>query len=254
MVENKENPNKSQIRVIDRVFSILFFMGHAKEPLGVTEIAKSVDLPKATVYRILDSLITHRVVTEREGRYEIGPATLFLADAYRSQVVFSEIARPFLENLNHETKETIHLFIFDREELFYIDKLESPYQVRMHSRVGVKGSLINLSAGKAILSSLQWEDVCRILGVDATQELHEELEEIRLRGYAVDNERNEKGLRCVGSVIVNGSLKPLGGLSLSAPVYRFDSAMITDYGDKVHKTAQAISSALLQYEQKRFKK
>ena len=243
--------NQSQIRVIDRAFSILFFMARHKEPIGVTDVARNVNLPKATAYRILDSLITQRMVTEREGLYEMGPATLFLADAYRSQVAFSEIARPFLERLNRETKETVHLFVFEHGEFFYLDKLESPYQVRMHSRVGVKGSLLHLSAGRALLSALPQQEVSRILGDEETPDVFNELEEIRKRGFAIDDEQNEKGLRCVGAVILDSYSRPVGGLSVSAPVYRFSYEMIAKYGETVYQTAQDIGAALLHYERER---
>ncbi|HCA40699.1 MAG TPA: IclR family transcriptional regulator [Aminobacterium sp.] len=243
--------NQSQIRVIDRAFTLLFFMAHEKRPMGVTEIARGVNLPKATVYRILDSLAVQRMVIEREGSYEMGPATLFLADAYRSQVAFAEVARPFLEKLNRGTKETVHLFIFEKGELFYLDKLESPYQVRMHSRVGVKGSLTRLSAGQAILSCLPKEEVIQFLGEEATPGLFSELQKIQNRGYAIDDEENEKGLRCVGAAIMDAHGDPVGAISISAPVYRLDFQVISQYGEEVCQTAKFISEALIRYEKER---
>ena len=102
------------------------------------------------MYRILDSLESERAVLNRGGEYELGPVTLLLADAYRSQVGFAEAARPHLLSLRNETKETVHLFVYERGEFYYLDKIESPYQVRMHSRIGGRASLFRLSAGKAL--------------------------------------------------------------------------------------------------------
>ncbi len=89
---------------------------------------------------------------------------LLLADAYRSQVGFAEAARPHLLSLRNETKETVHLFVYERGEFYYLDKIESPYQVRMHSRIGGRASLFRLSAGKALLAGLSPDDL---------KELHE---------------------------------------------------------------------------------
>ena len=130
----------SSIRVLDRAFAILMYMADEKRPVGVTEIAGATDLPKATVYRILSSLENIRAVITRGREYAVGPTMLLFADAYRVRTVISEVAHPFLLGLRNDTKETVHLFVFESGELFYLDKLESPYQVRMHSRVGVRGS------------------------------------------------------------------------------------------------------------------
>ena len=130
----------------------------------------------------------------------MGPATLFLADAYRSQVAFSEIARPFLERLNRETKETVHLFVFEHGEFFYLDKLESPYQVRMHSRVGVKGSLLHLSAGRALLPPFPARGQSYIRD-EATPDVFNELEEIRKEDSLLMMSKMKKALLCGGCYI-----------------------------------------------------
>lgn len=104
-----------KIRVIGRAFSILGHLARERRPLGVTEIAAAVSLPKATVYRILDSLESERAVMNRGGEYELGPVTLLLADAYRRQVGFAEAARPYLLSLRNETMETVHLFVYEGE-------------------------------------------------------------------------------------------------------------------------------------------
>lgn len=209
----------ASIRVLDRAFAILMYMADEKRPVGVTEIAVATGLPKATVYRILSSLENIRAVVTKGREYAIGPTMLLFADAYRVRTVISEVARPLLLELRDETKETVHLFVFERGELFYLDKLESPFQVRMHSRVGVRGSLTNLSAGKAILALLSPED-CRGLSETLHPELLSELRDVRSRGYAVDDEQNEAGLRCVGAAVTDELGRPIGAVSVSAPVDR----------------------------------
>ena len=235
------------IRVLSRAFSILTHLAHEKRPLGITEISSAVSLPKATVYRILDSLEAERAVINRGGSYELGPVTLLLADGYRSQVGFAEAARTHLLSLRNETKETVHLFVYERGELYYLDKIESPYQVRMHSRIGGRASLFRLSAGKAVLACLSSGDMKEIQD-PVPPEVAAELPGIRSRGYAVDDEQNEQGLRCVGAAILDGSGRPRGAVSVSAPVYRFPPHIVESMGLLVKRSAEAISLSVGSFE------
>ena len=232
----------SGIRVISRAFSLLVHLAQERRPLGISEIAEAVSLPKATVYRILDSLESERAVMNRGGEYELGPVCLMLADAYRSQTGFAEAARPHLRALRDETKETVHLFAYERGEFYYLDKLESPYQVRMHSRIGAKASLFRLSAGKALLARLSALEMNEIAEA-VPDEVAAEFPEILSRGFAVDNEQNERGLRCVGAAVFDRKGRPLGAVSVSAPVYRFPLELVESYGQLVKRTAEAIAGS-----------
>ena len=228
------------IRVLSRAFSILTYLAQEKKPLGVTKIAEAVSLPKATVYRILDTLEGERAVLNRDGEYELGPIALLLGEGYRRQVGFAEAARPHLLSLMKETKETIHLFVYEKGELYYLDKIESPYQVRMHSRVGGRASLARLSGGKALLAALSRDDLKEVRE-SIPDEVAAQFEGIKTMGYAVDDEENERGLRCVGAAILDGSGRPRGAVSVSAPVYRFPSELLEKYGRLVVNAAEAIS-------------
>lgn len=230
------------IRVISRAFSILVHLAQERRPLGISEIAESVALPKATVYRILNSLKGERAVMNRGGEYELGPVCLMLADAYRSQTGFAEAARPHLRALRDETKETVHLFAYERGEFYYLDKLESPYQVRMHSRIGAKASLFRLSAGKALLARLSSTEI-KELQEPVPDEVADEFFEILSKGFAVDNEQNERGLRCVGAAVFDRNGRPLGAVSVSAPVYRFPLELVESYGHLVKRAAEAIEES-----------
>lgn len=235
------------IRVLSRAFSILTYLAQEKKPLGVTKIAQAVSLPKATVYRILDTLEGERAVLNRDGEYELGPVALLLGEGYRRQVGFADAARPHLHHLMKETKETIHLFVYEKGELYYLDKIESPYQVRMHSRIGGKASLTRLSGGKALLAALPRDDLKEVREA-IPDEVAAQFEGIRAKGYAVDDEENEKGLRCVGAAILDGSGRPRGAVSISAPVYRFPPELLEKYGSLAVNAAEAISREITSLE------
>ncbi len=232
---------KNPVRVIARAFSILFLLAKEGRPLGITEIATEVSLPKATVYRILDSLVAERAVKTQDGYYKIGPASLFFAASYRRQVGFAEAAQNHLLALRNATEETVHLFVYEKGDFSYFDKIESPYQVRMHSRIGGEASLIKLSAGKAVLANLPEEEL-KTLHEEISSEVRSQFPLILNRGFAIDDEENELGLRCVGAAILDVKGHPIGAISVSAPVYRLTEEKIEPYGALVRSAAQAISA------------
>lgn len=239
----KNSPRDNAVKVIHKAFSILKYMASERRTLKITEIAAATEIPKGTVYRILDSLVAEGMVLPREKEFELGPTTVFLAAGYRGQAQLAEVARPFLVKLRNELLETVHLLILENWELFYLDKMESPYQVRMHSRVGGKGNPLRLSAGRAILAILPPEEQSFLLGTAPTSELQHECEDIRKVGYAIDNEDNEPGLRCVGAAITDDEGFPLGAISISAPIYRFTEEKIPLFGKVVAQIATEISNA-----------
>ncbi len=239
----KDSPRDNAVKVIHKAFSILKYMASERRALKITEIAAATGIPKGTIYRILDSLVAEGMVLPREKEFELGPTTVFLASGYRGQAQLAEVARPFLVKLRNEVLETVHLLILENWELFYLDKMESPYQVRMHSRVGGKGNPLRLSAGRAILAILESTEQSFLLGAPPSPELQRECEAIRKVGYAVDNEDNEPGLRCVGAAITNSEGVPIGAISISAPIYRFTEEKIPLFGSVVAQTAMEISNA-----------
>ncbi len=156
--EEEEGSGKESggsIRVLDRAMSVLGFMAESRRQVGITEIADAVGLSKATVHRILSTLRDYSVVLKDDsGRYQMGPSVLFWADAYRHRAGLAEISRPLLRRLWEESHETVHLFIFEGGEAYYLDKLDSPHPVGMRSRIGAKRDLYSTSGGRAILAAL----------------------------------------------------------------------------------------------------
>ena len=247
---------KQGVRVLDRALSVLNFMAEERRPVGITEIAEATGLSKATVHRILATLQLHGVVLkDRESKYQIGPAVLLWAESHRRASSLLEISRPHLESLWELSKETVHLFVYENGAAYYLEKLESPHPVGMRSRIGARLSLYSTSAGKAILAALPENELCRYLSEAALEpktshtksnpeELRKELEMIRQRGYAEDNQENEEGIRCVGAAILDFRGYPVGAVSISAPAYRFSGAKSSRLGEKVREAALLISREL----------
>ena len=139
--------------------------------------------------------------------------------------------------------------------MVYIDKLESPRTVRMTSRIGTRVELYSTSVGKAYLAALPEDRLRKIVSsldmrprtphtITHVDALLEEIERTRLRGYSYDNEETEPDIRCFGGAIVDRSGMPVGGVSLSIPIYRYDEERHRIYSQKVRETVAAISAGL----------
>jgi DNA-binding IclR family transcriptional regulator len=189
------------------------------------------------------------------GRYRLGLKLFELGTKAVSQLDLRERARPFLERLVLETSETVHLCILDDSEVVYLDKVEPTRSVRMATSVGRRNPAHCTAVGKAMmayLSDAQVEAIVRKQGLRAMTantitsfvELKRELSAVRERGYAIDNEEIEEGVRCVGSVVRNFSGEPLAAISISAPAFRLTKDKVKGISQPVVAAADALSAEL----------
>ena len=109
-----------------------------KGGLGVTEIANQIDINKSSVYRILSTLVQYGYVEQdgESGRYKLGYKFLEISSKLLESIDLRNEARPFLQQLENQTNEVIHLVVLDQSEVVYIEKLEGNEVLRMHSKVG----------------------------------------------------------------------------------------------------------------------
>jgi IclR family transcriptional regulator, KDG regulon repressor len=246
-----------RIQVVDRATQILECFHFDAHELSVREISQRTGLHKSTAHRILIALQYNGLIQQNPetGNYHLGIKLFKLGQLAVMRLNLREIARPLLRVLMEETRETVHLAILDEEQVFYLEKVEGPYALRMPSRVGRHIPAYCTSLGKAMLSCLEEAEVRRMLGshslkaytahtlrtVDA---LITELRRTRRRGYAVDNEEIEIGLRCVGAPLRDYSGALAGAVSVAGPTARFTRDKISFFAGLAKKTAASISSQL----------
>lgn len=197
------------------------------EGLSVTEISRRLEIPRASIYRLLNTLLAHEwIFLGTDKKYHM---TLRLLDIGRSALsvpTLQQIVTPFLLSLVSKTKETVHFAVLDGERVGYVAKEESPHPIRMFSHIGWRGPLHATAAGKVLLAyadSLLIDDILsrELQSFTANTKtspsaVKEELQHIRTVGFATDNEELIEGLLCVAvPVMANSSV--FGALSLSGP-------------------------------------
>jgi IclR family transcriptional regulator, acetate operon repressor len=220
------------------------------------DIAARAGLPRSTVHRILQRLVEHGYArAEGDGRYVAGPRVLALAGGVLRQLDHGYLT-PVLSALREDVGHTVHFALLTGHEATYIEKLEVPgagYQ--MASRVGGRMPLHCTSIGKAILAGLPVAERHALLGrselvartsrtLVTLPELDRELERVREDGYAVDDEENERNIRCVGAAVHDTRGRPTGAVSVSALTLDLTPDEVPAVGRRVRAAADELSEAL----------
>lgn len=222
-----------QVLVLEKTLDILEQLKRGGNGPGLAEVARRVDMPKATVYRILTTLETRGYLDrEADGGYRIaGKLFALQRDASPGQNLL-RVAPAIMERLAAECRETVNLGTLDGGEVVVIATAESPQSVRMTSKVGNRRHVHTTGIGKVLLATMADAAVKRLVKVKGLPRmtansigkrvaLTAELERIRLQGYAVDDQENEIDGRCVAMRIA-GSGEPGAALSISGPEFRMD--------------------------------
>lgn len=253
----KKTAEKNPVQSAQRIFDILELLAQQGE-LPLHEVARRLSLHKSTAHRLLSSLIAMGYARreERTGCYRLTFKLLEISGRLLETLDIVGLARPYLEQLGRQTHEAVHLVQRDGAEIVYIDKVEAGEgSIRMVSRIGLRRPLYCTAVGKAMLAEMPagkveqlWERsrVQRLTERTITDlpSLYRELEQVRRRGYALDNEENEMGVRCIGVCILDYQGRANNALSVSAPLSRMGDARIHDLAPFMLQARKAISREL----------
>jgi len=225
---------------------------NADTGVSLTELCTLIAIPKSTTYRYLVTL-QELGLTERKSNdhYYLGTRIIELAGAYLRKSDLRNDSQAALDELAEITAETVHLAVPSGTEVIYISKIESKHILRMFSHIGARLPMHCTALGKAILAFSDRNTLQLVINkamisrtphsIVSTQALENELAMIRSQGYAIDNEENELGIRCVGAPIFDYTGKPIGAISVSAPIDRMDEERCNFLGPLVHQAAQMVS-------------
>lgn len=245
------------IQVIDRAFDILELLSDVKEGMGVTEIANRIGLNKSTVHRILMSMASRGYIERAAGKgvYRNGLKLVDLASVHLNSVELKTEARPFLRELTARMNLATHLAILDGSEAVYIDKVEVESSLRLYSQIGRRISVHCSALGKCLLSGLTDSEVAERLRkcefkrhtgntLSGRQVLTRQVEAVRQRGYAVDDQEHEEGIRCLAAPVRDYRGKVVAAISLTGPASVVSPDRDAEIGDMVMHTAREISRRL----------
>lgn len=248
---------KNPIQVAGRIFDVMELLAESGS-IGLMDLSGALRLNKTTAYRVLSSLIYMGYARQNEatGKYEPTLKIVDMANKIMSKVDVVQIVRPYLRKLMEATGETVHFVERDGTEAVYIDKVESfSNGIQMVSRIGSRVPLYCSGVGKAMTAQMdEWEaeeiwNGSRIVSLTPYTitdygEFKKELEQIRQIGYALDNEENEIGVRCIACSLKDALGRANYAFSISAPVSRMDNERIRELAGYVLKAGREMEDRL----------
>lgn len=259
--ESKKQGAKSnetyKVQVLDRAIAVFETLAGESSGLTLLELSDRIGLHRSTTYRLLMVLDRNRYVKvdSSTGKYSLGFRFFELASSVIRNSNPAAQARPVLEKLVSEIGETAHLCILDDGEVLYLEKVEGARSVRAPSIVGRRYPVHCGGAGKALLAYVapeMLEEILKRRGLPAftrstittPAQLKAELERIRERGYSIDDEEYEEGLRCVGAPVRDYTGGVVAAISVAAPAFRLTKQSISMVGKAVVEAAARLSAEL----------
>ena len=245
------------VQSVDRTLTILEVLSDYNDGLGITEISSLVNLHKSTVHRLLSTLIYKGYVVQDEesSKYKITFKLFELGSKKVHKLDLLEISRPYTKMLMESVNEVVHLIIREETDIVYIDKVEANNTISMSSRIGKRNPMYCTATGKAILAFLPEDEVLKVWNSSKIVKLtkntntdfilfKKELQTIKNIGYAIDDEENEIGVRCVGATIFNMNGDVVAAISVSGPVTRITDDKIDFISKEVIQCTNSISKEM----------
>jgi DNA-binding IclR family transcriptional regulator len=243
------------IQVLQRAMRLLSSFDHDHPEMGVTELARKLDLPKPTVYRILATLESGGFIQQTaNAKYHLGFRLAELGLLALQQVSMRDEAIPFLRDLLEEHQETVDLAVFDSGEIVYLEVLESPQPVKIAARAGRRLPAHCTASGKAYLAFANRDDLeaavtrgmepCTPHTICDLELLSEDLCLTRQRGYAVSIEEFEVGITAVAAPVIDSSGEVVAVIAIAGPAYRLPPDRVAELGEAVKRAAQGLSEHL----------
>lgn len=237
-----------RVQSVERVFELLELITDAGGEVTLSELAASTDLPLPTIHRLLRTLVSlgyARQVPNR--RYALGPRLIRLGEG--ANRILGSLARPQLASLVNDLGESANMAVLDGDMVVYIAQVPSRHSMRMFTEVGRRAHAHDTGVGKAMLAQLPEDTVRGIVSrvgmptptehsIGNVDELLTELAAIRERGYSIDDEEQELGVRCY-AITVPGAPSPTA-ISVSGPLARVDES----FGERAVPLLKAAASQI----------
>jgi len=244
------------ITALQRGLRLLQLFSESPRGLTAKQVANLSRLPVSTVHRFLVNLQRAGFLNcSGDGAYHLGIACFSIGQAALGQLDIRRLSLPYLQELNHQTRETIHLTVRHGLSAVYVEKLDSPEPLRIYSRIGAGVPLHCTAVGKVLLAYLPQEEQSEVIRqldlkrltpntAGSLQELQTELYRVRKNGYACDMEEHELHIRCIAAPIWDHTGGVHASLSITAPMVRMPVNRLRQLAPLVQRAGRQISQEL----------
>ena len=247
-------PTNNYINAIERMSHVLEAFG-CRSDVSLKDLAQRSGIVKSSVFRILFTLERLGYVTKSGDRlYSIDPKFVATISPAPPVWVPTQAALPYMKDLTERFKETVNLGILEGNEVLYAHVMASSHMLHQASYTGIRSSLHTSAMGKSFAAYLHRDEVDRLLQISFKQMTPRtiirkdlflvELEQIKQRGYAIDNAEESIGTRCVEVAIFDQFGRPAAALSVAGPESRFKEQDVPVVAEALRTASRGISKAL----------
>jgi IclR family acetate operon transcriptional repressor len=246
----------NSVQSLDRALRILAIVAEGSG-LSLSEIAEASGLAASTAYRMLTTLENHGMVEfdKTDQLWSIGVETYRMGAAFLRRRKLIDRARTVMQELMEKTGETANLGLAEDDCVVFVSQVETHQTIRAFFRPGTRTAFHASGIGKAVLAHLDSDRVAviaRKAGLEAFTDktlsslsaLAHDLEAIKARGWSVDDEERNLGMRCVAAAIFNEFGEPIGGVSVSGPTVRVTPERVAQIGPVVRGAAAQITAMI----------
>jgi len=245
------------VQSLDRGLKILDYLSEKTEYISLSELTSYIKLNKSTVYRIMKTL-TGKGYARQDAKtrmYSLGPKIFNLSRSLSNMLSLEKEATPFLKDLMKRTGESSHLAALFENMATFISRENSLEVLAINTEVGRREPLHCTALGKVLLAYLSDDESKVIIDknefkkfttntITKVTDLRKELDKVKMRGYAVDDEEYKHGVRCIASPVYNADGVVVAAMGISGPSSRMTKTKLPALSKIVSEVGLNLSSAL----------
>lgn len=242
---------------IERALSVLECLAQAKRGFSLSEIGRTLRIPKSSAHLILSTLERRGFLQKnaKTGRYCFGLQLVSLSRSALENLDMRDEAKPFLCALMQESGLTVHMAVLERDEAVIIEKVEAPGLVRLASWIGRRLDVNCTGVGKVLLAFLPDDELDYLLKtkefarhnsrtIISKSALRRELKRIKQAGYSFDNQEDEPGVCCIGAPVFDQNGKAVAAISVAGIASQIATDRVPILARLVTRVAGSISARL----------
>lgn len=243
-----------RVQSLVRAFGLLDILAKYDGGLTLTEIARLVELPRSTAHRLLTTMDTLRYVEfdSNTNRWLIGRQAFALGTAFVETRDIGRLGRPIMRSLMLQANEVVNIAISDNAGVRYVGQVRPTVQTPCLSEPGVRMPMHTTASGKILLAHWSPNELDHFLRSNALQRktcativekhaLVKQLEQIRTRGYAIDDQEHLMGSRCVAAPVFDRNHRVKASLSISGSITRLTDRRLESLGQSLASAARRLT-------------
>lgn len=256
-MSNSLTKNTKTIGSVKKAIEIIEELAKSEDGLGVTEISNKLNYGVSATYHLLNTLKQCNIIEQdkKTKKYRIGFALFRICGMAKRHNALASLAQPYLDELREMVGETTNLIVLDGTEVIYIAQSESTKLLKLFTQLGAKVPFYCTGGGKAILAFQPKKIQDMVISntnfikytantISDAEQLMKELETVKEKGYAIDNEEREEGVTCIAAPVFDCYGEAIASISVSGPTYRLKEKDFSTIIRNVTDVAKRLSENL----------